>query len=313
MQAAAICGSDINFARMPRDQAARYAKIAMGHEPSGIVESVGEGVVAVKPGDRVSVYHYLGCGRCQQCYAGNLMWCREARGYGVAVSGADADLLLTDERNCFVLPDELSFKDGAFMACAAGTSFSAMKKLQPNGSHTLAIIGLGPVGLAGVLIAKALGARVIAVGRRKVRLELAEEFGADVVVDVGRDDWAEGLKSLAKEIDLAYETSGTPEGHVAAVQYLRRGGKAVFVAGGHGGPSINPGWLVGKQATLMGSFVLPLHMMPELASFIVRHRLAFERMVTHTFSIEEAPEAFRLFASGECGKVMFVWGQELPG
>jgi len=112
---------------------------------------------------------------------------------------------------------------------------------------------------------------------------------------------------MAKEIDLAYETSGTPEGHVAAVQLLRRGGRAVFVAGGHGGPSINPGWIVGKQATLMGSFVLPLHMVPELASFMLRHRLSFGRMVTHTYGIEEAEEAFRRFGSGECGKVMFIW------
>ncbi|MGQ9580914.1 MAG: alcohol dehydrogenase catalytic domain-containing protein [Armatimonadota bacterium] len=307
VKTAAICGSDIHMYHAPNGRGVGRDVIA-GHEPAGIVESVGDGVTSVKPGDRVSVYHYIGCGKCKNCLMGFWQWCLQTKGLGAHINGADADFVLVKEQNCYVLSDELSFIDGAFMACAAGTTYSALVKLQPSGFSTIAVIGLGPVGLCGVAMSKAVGAQVVAIGRRKIRLDLAEQLGADFVIDAADPDHPAQINRLFPHgVDLVYETSGSPEALRLMVHILRLGGKACVVAGRGPDSAIIAGALVGRQLTIMGSFVLPIWMVPELAAFIVRHRIPFEKVVTHRFRIEQAEEAFRLFDSGECGKVIFEW------
>lgn len=305
VKAAGLCGSDIHMYHWPRKHVEGKPEIIAGHEPSGVIEELGAGVTTVKVGDRVSVYHYVGCGTCRQCLAGYRQWCREAKGLGGSVHGGDADFLVIKEENCYVLPDELSFIDGAFMACGAGTSYSALSKLRPNGTDSLAVLGLGPVGLAGVIMAKAMGAQVVAIGRRKIRLDLAREFGADYVLDADDPESVKVLRGLFPAgIDMVYETSGAPEAHNLVLQILRRGGKACVVAGRGSEDSLNVSAIVSKQLTIYGSFVLPIWMVPEMSAFMVRHKLPFEKMVTHRFPIERAKEAFDLFDSGECGKVI---------
>jgi len=305
---AAICGSDIHMLHFPKKHYEGRPERVAGHEPAGVVEAVGDGVTTVRPGDRVSVYHYIGCGKCKQCLAGFRQWCPETKGLGAHVHGADADFVLVKEDNCFVLPDQLSFIDGAFMACVAGTSYSALSKLQPNGTTSLAVLGLGPVGLSGVVMAKAMGAQVVAIGKRQVRLDLARELGADYILDANDPETPNAFRSLfPMGIDMVYETSGAPESQSYMLQILRRGGKACIVAGtgAQDGPGTSA--IVGKQLTIHGSFVLPIWMVGEMAAFIVSHGLPFEKMVTHRFTLDQAEEAFRLFDSGECGKVVFEW------
>lgn len=309
LKTAAICGSDLHTYTAPREHLAKRTPVIQGHEPSGIVEAIGEGVTEVRPGDRVTVYHYLGCGKCQQCSSGMIQWCRQTQGLGTHVHGGDADLLLVDERNALKLPTELSFIDGAAIACIAGTTFSAFSKINPSGTDTLAVFGLGPVGLTGVMFGKAMGARVIGIGRRRIRLDLARRLGADEVIDI--DETPEVARALmdltGRGADLAYETSGSVAAFRAMIQGLRRGGKAVCVAGVKFDEPFHMGGLIGKQLTIMGSFVMPLGMYDDLVRFMIRHRLHFEPMVTHRFALDDAPEAFRLFDSGECGKVIFEW------
>jgi len=312
MKASAICGSDIHNYHAKKERIQGRGEIIQGHEPSGIVESVGHGVTNVEPGDRVSVYHYLGCGHCQECAAGNLMWCREARGLGSGAHGGHADLLLVHERNALKLPDELTFIDGAAIACVAGTTYSALLKIAPSGRDTLAVFGLGPVGLTGVMFGKAMGARVIGIGRRKDRLRIARQLGAEQIIDI--DEVTEPGKALqeltgGQGADAAYETSGSPHAYAAMFQGLRRGGRAVVVAGAKFDATkpFTPGAIVGKQLTIMGSFVMPLGTYGELTKFMLRHDLHFEPTVTHRFDLEDAAKAFALFDSGECGKVIFEW------
>lgn len=309
-KASAICGSDLHVYHMPADRIGKwFGEVIAGHEPAGVVETVGEGVRSVKPGDRVWLYHYLGCGRCKQCFAGNLQWCDEARGYGARAHGGDADFVLTDERNCIPLPDGLSFETGAIMACVAGTGFSALRKLELSGVDTVAVIGLGPVGLAGVGLAKAMGARVIAIGRRKIRLDLARRLGADEVVDVDTlDEKHSQLAALVGGgVEAVYETSGAAEAHKMMLHILARGGRVAMVAGRGPEPTISVSAIVGRQITIRGSFVMPLWMAHDLTRFLAERDVGLDSMVTHRFPLEDAAEAFSLFDSGECGKVMFTW------
>jgi propanol-preferring alcohol dehydrogenase len=308
MQVAGLCGSDLHLYRQTAAQRADNDTIP-GHEPSGIVDSVGPGVTHVDVGDRVSVYHYRGCGHCQQCLAGNIMWCPERRGYGGPIHGADADYLLTDARNCLPLPPEFSFGHGALIACAAGTAFSSMRKLQVSGEDTVVIFGQGPVGLCGLLMAKAMGGRVFGVEPIAERRALAQDLGADEVIDPGDVDVVAALKDLTrgKGADLAFETSGTAAGQNGAVDGLRRGGSAVFVGFGVREKTLNPAQFIGRQLTLMGSFVIPIYMYWDLRDFILDHQLPLEAMVTHRFPIDEASQAFKIFDEGKTGKVIFEW------
>jgi propanol-preferring alcohol dehydrogenase len=308
MKASGLCGSDLHLYRQTTQQRMGNDTIP-GHEPSGVVKEIGPGVDTVQIGDRVSVYHYLGCGHCKHCLAGNIMWCLDRRGYGGPIHGADADLLLTDARNCLLLPATFSFAAGALMACAAGTAFSSMSKLEVSGKDTIVIFGQGPVGLCGLLMAKAMGGRVIGVDPIAERRQLSLELGADEVIDPSDIVIADAIRDLTRGegADLAFETSGSAGGQNGAVDSLRLGGKAVFVGFGSREKTLNPAQFIGKQLTLMGSFVIPIYMYWDLVSLIVERDIDLDKMVTHRFSLEQAPEAFALFDRGQTGKVIFEW------
>jgi propanol-preferring alcohol dehydrogenase len=312
MRAAAICGSDLHVYRTPAAQRQAAALVVAGHEPAGVVVAVGPEVHRVRVGDRVSVYHYRGCGHCRQCTAGRLMWCAERRGYGWHVHGSDADLLLTDERNCLPLPDACSFAVGALIACNTGTAFAALEKLGPSGRDTLVVFGLGPVGLNGVLIAKALGARVLGVDVSAPRRRLAGDLGADAVFDPTAGDLGAEIRRQTggEGADLAFETSGSPAAQAQVPAVLRYGGRGIFVGMGSTTPSIAPVDVIGKQLTLGGSFVAPLSLYWDIIRFIQTHRLPLERMITHRLALQDAPEAFRVADSATAGKVLFVWEHE---
>jgi len=305
MKATGICGSDLHVLRAAKGDSDRIP----GHEPSGVIEKLGEGVKNVKVGDRVSVYHYLGCGHCQYCSSGMLMWCRRARGYGGPIDGSHADFVIADERNCVPLLDSVSFIDGAFIACAGGTAYSAMRKLQVSSHDTLAVFGLGPVGLSGVIVGKAMGAKVIGVDIVDERVQLALKVGADAAVNAQGENPVSAIRDFAggEGAHLAFEASGSAEGRSNTVACLGRGGKAVFCGAGSSEKVINPADLIGRQLTLMGSFVLTLGLAWDLVDFTARHKLPFEKAVTHRFPIDKAHEAYTLADEGKTGKVVFVW------
>ncbi len=309
MRVAAICGSDLHLYRATPEEQKWREGIIPGHEPSGEVAALGEGVRQVKVGDRVAVYHYLGCGRCKYCLSGHLNWCPQTRGYGGHIHGSNADLLLTNEVNCLPLPPELSYVDGAFIACQASTAFNALRKLTPSGRDTLAIFGLGPVGLCALLCARALGARVVGIDVVEERLELARTLGADEVIHGDQEEVVARLRDLTdgEGPNMGFEASGSGAAHEQLVAALCKGGKAVIVGAGAREKTVNLTQIIGKQLTLMGSFVSPIDMYWDLASFLMRHAIPLAALVTHRFSIEEAPEAFRLADSARTGKVVFEW------
>lgn len=300
-----ICGSDLHVVRgEPREGMSRVP----GHEPAGVVSAVGENVDHIEVGRRVSVYHYVSCGHCQRCRQGNWMWCAERGGLGSHVAGSCADKVLVNARNCLPLPDELSFIDGALIACGAGTSWSSMRKLDPGVEDTAVVFGLGPVGLIGVAMLRAFGARVVGVGRRAGRVRLAGELGAERVIDIDED--VEVVEAIREQFDggvsVAYETSGAAVAQQQMVRCMRRFGRAVCVGLGSSEPAVNFGRLAGRQLTLMGSFVMNIGQYEDLADFMVRH-LDLGRIVTHRYPIEEAQEAFEMADAGDCAKVVLEW------
>lgn len=313
MMATGICGSDLH---VYRGNGCR-GQIS-GHEPCGVVTEVGAGVVRLKAGDRVSVHHHQGCGVCHNCARGETVACPHDQVYGMGRPGSFAQFVAASERNCIPLPDSVSFVDGAFMACVGGTAYGAFRRLGAVAHESVAVFGLGPVGLSCVLVGKAMGLRVIGVDVIPERVELAAKCGADAalngqekdVVASVRDfskvrgvDWAEGVA-------YAIETSGSIAAREWILPSLRRGGKAAILGVGSHEKVINPSDIHGRAATIIGSVVFPLGWMWDLARFLAASGMSFESAVTHRFPLEEAPEALRLADEGRCGKVLFVPEEE---
>jgi threonine dehydrogenase-like Zn-dependent dehydrogenase len=312
MTRAAVCGSDLHTYRRSKTFFEGKPAWIPGHEPTGVVAEVGSFCNRVRAGDRVTIYHYMGCGHCPNCRSGYLQHCPDRRPLGQpGTVGPDADYIVVDERNCMLLPDELNDEDGAMIACIAGTCFTAARRMQPNGEDTVVVFGQGPVGLMGNLMIQAMGARVIGVDPAEERLALAKELGADEVIALNTVDLLGAVKELTggAGADAALETSGSPAAHRGVIDVLRRHGRGVFVGFGSHEPSVNLTSIIGRQVTLMGSFVMPIHFYQDLVDFMIEHNLsaAFQRMITHRFPLTEAAEAFRIADEGKSGKVMFVW------
>src|SRR6266581_9555253 len=172
-RASAVCRSDMSLyygTPIVGGDGAGNGMVVPGHEPAGDVVEVGSGVMALQPGDRVAVHLAIGCGQCAYCLSGERMLCPSWRCLGFDIDGGDADFLVVPAVNCLKLPPGLSYEAGALTTDMIGTQYHAQRRLGISGAATVAIFGLGPMGAAGVLIGKALGARVIAVDVLQARL-----------------------------------------------------------------------------------------------------------------------------------------------
>src|SRR5947209_10131550 len=195
MKASSLCGSDLRAIYRPAEQGTgpeAYQGVIAGHEPCGIVERVGPGVVRLEPGDRVVVYHIAGCGICHDCAGGWMISCNrpERAAYGWQRDGGHAPFLLAEERTLVPLPDELTYLDGAMVACGMGTSYAACLRVNVSGRDRVLITGMGPVGIGTAMLARAMGAEVVGVEASAERRTLAERLGFHEVFDAG-DDTAE--------------------------------------------------------------------------------------------------------------------------
>ena len=189
MRASGICGSDLNLYRRESRPSEEKELVVCGHEPCGEVVERGPGVSEQQAptGQRVMIHHYRGCNACWLCRMGYTQMCEQTEIMGTDMHGGNAPYLLAPASTLVPLPDELSFAEGAAIACGTGTAYAALKRLDVSGRDTLAIFGQGPVGLAATQLAVAMGARVIAVELSEERRAMARELGAEVTIDPSAD------------------------------------------------------------------------------------------------------------------------------
>gem|GEM_PF-11585 len=314
-KATTICGSDIRCIyreHLGKGPEGYMPGMICGHEPCGIIEETGEGMRRFKKGDRVIVYHISGCGVCYDCRKGYMISCRSPlrRAYGWQRDGGMAPFILAEEKDLILLPDELSYLDGAQVACGFGTTYEALEKIGINGNDALLVVGLGPVGLATLQIAKAMGAnKLIGVETSKERIDLAKSLG---LVDEAFAAGEETLKNILEAtggngVEKAVDTSASDAGRQLAIRATRDWGKIAFV--GEGGVcNFNPSPdIIHGQKTIYGSWVTSTWKMEELVERIVRWGIHPDRLVTDKFSLEDAGKAFALMADGKSGKVAVVF------
>jgi threonine dehydrogenase-like Zn-dependent dehydrogenase len=319
MKASGMCGSDLKFYRSAPGAAQAALGLGSlsepfigGHEPCGIVVARGPGVSEREApnGQRVMDHHYAGCGTCPHCRLGWSQLCRAGiTVYGVTAHGGHADYLKVPLRTLVALPEELSFAEGAAVACGTGTAYAALRRMRIAGGDTLAVFGQGPVGLSATLLGNAMGARVIAVETTAERLKLAKEFGADSVVDASKEDVVKALFDLTRGegVALALECSGAASARRAAVRSVKTWGTACYV--GEGGDvtlDVSPD-LLRRQVTLIGSWTFSAMGMLECARFIAENRIDLERIFSHRWRLEQADEAYRSFDTQTTGKGVFLF------
>jgi threonine dehydrogenase-like Zn-dependent dehydrogenase len=313
MRASGLCGSELHALYQASTEQRRNSRtwgFIGGHEPAGVVAEIGPGVEGLQIGDRVLIYHIQGCGYCKYCRSGWMLHCPNAkRSYGWDIHGGHADAILVKKENCVLLPDQLSFADGACCACGTGTAYQGLRRIGVSGRDRFVAFGLGPVGLSGVMLARAMGAQVIGVDPVAERRELARGLGASIVLDPTQVDVVPTVREITEGegAESAGDFSGNPQARNQALDCVRIWGRVAFVGEGNL-TTINPSpQMLHKQLTVVGSWVFGLWEVKELVDFLAANDLHPDRMVTHRFPLESIADALDLFDGGKTGKVIIEW------
>ncbi len=266
-----------------------------GHEIAGVVEDVGSEVRRWKTGDRVSVPFIAGCGRCRPCRGGNQQVCdRQFQpgfhgwgGFAERVALRHADLTLA------ALPDDVSFVDAASLGCRFATSFRAVQAQgRATGGDWVAVHGCGGVGLAAVMIAAALGARVVAVDIRDEALAMARSVGAGEVVNASAsEDPVQELRDITGGgAHVSLDALGHRETCFNSVACLRKRGRHVQVGlmtAEHRHAGIPWDLVIAWELEMVGSHGLQAHEYDRILRMVASGSVDPARLVTRTVSLEE--------------------------
>ena len=202
-----ICGSDV-----PRvnGDACHYYPNVLGHEFSGVVEEIGEGVTTLKPGDRVAGVPLVPCMKCEDCQKGNYSLCKHYSFIGSREFGSFAEYVVVPEKNAVKFDDSVSFEQGAFFEPAT-VALHGLQRCDYKGGHTVAILGGGTIGMMTMQWAKIFGAaKVVVFDIVQERLDLAARLGADAGINTKDPDFMDQVKELTggRGFDYVYETAG---------------------------------------------------------------------------------------------------------
>jgi threonine dehydrogenase-like Zn-dependent dehydrogenase len=234
--------------------------------------------------------------------------------YGWQRDGGMAEYVLCDEKDLVELPEALTYTDGAQVACGFGTVYEALEKIGICGNDAVLVTGLGPVGLATLMLAKAMGAqRLIGVELNEERIALAKKLNLVDEAFVPGPDTVDAIKAATggHGVERAIDTSANDSARALAIRATRQWGKIALVGEG-GSVTFNPSPdLLHAQKTIMGSWVTSIWRMEDLVERLVRWNIHPDILVTHRFPLEKASEAYALMASGKCGKVAVCFDEEL--
>jgi len=287
VRAAGICHSDAHY-RAGRS-AMGMIPITLGHEVAGIVERVGAQVADIKAGDRVCLHYNISCGNCYCCNIGHEQFCETVKMIGHHIDGGYAEYIAVPALNAIPLPDEIPFEQGATLMCASATAFHALSKGRVKAGETVAVFGVGGLGLSAIQLAKALGTvEVYAVDIQQDKLELASEYNA-IAINASRVDAVEEIRKLTKGhgVNVALEMIGLRKTMEQAIDSVGNLGRAVMVGLNQQPISINTYMQVlGKEAEIIGSNDHLLQELPILVDLARRKILDTSRVVSQVIPLD---------------------------
>ena len=291
VKACGICGSDIHIVYEGITPTA-FQPIILGHEFSGQVAEVGEGVTGWRIGDRAAVNCIVSCGTCPNCRSGNEQICPQRRLLGIHLNGGLAEYAVVPAGNLARLPEEVPFDQGAILTDAVATPYHALTRrgnLLPG--ETVAVFGCGGLGLHAVQLAKLLGAgQVIALDTSEVALNRAGERGADVLCRTDQEDPLEAIEQATRGqgVDLSLECIGLQETIALAVRVLKTGGRAVIVGlGSKNITTLPPTEFVRRELTLLGSYAFTTREIEELIRMVQEGKLDLSASISKRIPLEE--------------------------
>jgi L-iditol 2-dehydrogenase len=278
-----------------------------GHEYMGTVVALGPGVDEFEIGQRVTVEIHAGCGQCKRCREGMYTACHNyGKNYGDVDKGHRANGFTTDGGFCeyqvnsvntLIGVDDSMSDEEATLVVTAGTSMYGLTELGGLvAGDSVVVSGPGPIGLLGAAVAKALGAQpVILTGTRDNRLEIGKRLGADHVINVRNENAVEKVRELTggKGVDFVLECSGAPNAVNEAAQMLNRGGKICLAAFPAEEVPIDVAYLVRNNIYLYGIRGEGKSATHRAEAFMRQKRFDASIIHTHTFDMEDLPEAIR--------------------
>jgi S-(hydroxymethyl)glutathione dehydrogenase / alcohol dehydrogenase len=331
--AAGVCHSDYHF--MNGDLPIGLPCV-LGHEGAGVVEEVGEGVTAVKPGDHVVLLFRPNCGHCEFCSQGRPALCWMAgqlRNTGRLLDGTSrlskggqelkhflgvscfAERTVVPEQGVVPIPEDTPLEVAALVGCAVMTGVGAvMNTARVTPGASVLVIGAGGVGLNCLMGAVLVGAHPIIVADVvDSKLEMAMEFGGTHVVNARTHDLVEAVRELTRGegVDFSFEAIGNPTAMSQAFQSLRRGGVATAVGIAPVGTemTVNAGELVYQEKTLKGSYygsTRPQTDMPRLLQLHRAGRLPIDRLISRRYPLDRVNEAYDALLAGEVARSVLI-------
>jgi 2-desacetyl-2-hydroxyethyl bacteriochlorophyllide A dehydrogenase len=287
VKAAGICHSDAHY-RAGRSPV-HPLPLTLGHEVAGIAEVLGAGVDGFDRGDRVCVHYLATCGQCRHCRAGVEQFCSSGAMIGKHRDGGYADFLLMPARNLFHLPDEIGFEAGAIMMCSSATALHALRKARLKPGESVAVYGLGGLGISAVQLARALGAtEVFGVDIKPAKLALVKSFGV-VPVDASCADPVREILRLTggRGVDVALELIGLPLTMRQAVLSLAVQGRAALAGITEKPIEIYPYQeVLNKEAEIIGVSDHLAQELPTLIEFVRQGQLDLSSAITRVIGLD---------------------------
>lgn len=299
--ACGVCHTDLHFI----DHGVPTFKkppLILGHEASGTVAAVGDGVTGWQEGDRLLLPAVYGCGRCGMCRLGRENVCEDMVFFGSSVDGAYAEYLVAPAHAAIPLPPEIPLVEGAIIADATTTPYHAVVnrgRVRPG--DAVVVIGCGGIGLNCVQIAAAVGAQVVAVDIADHKLEWALKLGARAAVN------PTAVERLDKELrrltgggaDVAFECIGNPATQEQAFNALRTGGRLVLVGSSDKPMSLNTGKVMFREIEIIGSLGCRAVDYPRVLEMARQGKIKVAELVTARFPLDDINQAFDALRRGE--------------
>jgi propanol-preferring alcohol dehydrogenase len=287
VKAAGICHSDAHY--RAGASPVRPLPMTLGHEVAGVAENVGEAVAGLQPGDRVCLHYMVTCGNCKYCNMGSEQFCTSGSMIGKYQPGGYAEYISLPARSVFKLPEEIPFEQSAIMMCSSSTSYHALKKARLMAGETVAVFGVGGLGMSAVQLAYAMGAlQVYGVDLNPNKLALAEEYGA-IPINAGEMDAVAEIKRLTqgKGVDVALELIGLPVTMRQAIECIGVLGRVTLVGLNEKTIEINPYVeILGKEAEIIGVSDHLASEIPTLIDFARSGKLDLSKVISHTIPLD---------------------------
>jgi L-iditol 2-dehydrogenase len=298
-----VCGTDLKKISTGSHSAPRI----FGHETSGIVAAIGEGVQNYRPGDRVMVFHHIPCRQCFYCQNKTFAQCAtykkvgctagfEPSGGGFAEYVRVMDWIV--EHGTVRIPDGVSFEQACFVE-PVNTCMKGIEALRLRRGETVLAIGQGPIGILLSVLAKRAGASVITSDLYPERLKIGSRFGLDLTIESSRTNVVERVRELTqgRGADAVILAVGGNTLIRTAMDAARPGGRVLlFAQTQHGEAVIDPAAICVDEKTLVGSYSASVDLQEESVRFVLNREMDLEQLVSHRFPLSQSPQALHLAA-----------------